>query len=69
MADLHDRSGNYCHTPLGASSFSFSIANVLKMTTMVNKLALLVHSVSSSHHSEIIYRGYYKLFHSIWLMC
>ena len=68
---MADRSRDYCHATLGVSFFSFFIQNVLEITTMVNKIACcyVVHSVSSGHCSEIMYRGYYKLRHSIWLMC
>ena len=38
-ADVHDRSHDYCHAPLGVSSFSFSMQNVLEMTTNVDKIA------------------------------
>ena len=39
MADLHEASCDYCHAPLGVSSFSFSIQNVWEMTTVVDKIA------------------------------
>ena len=32
-------SRDYCHAPLGVSSFSFSIQNVWEMTTVVDKIA------------------------------
>ena len=32
-------SRDYCHAPLGVSSFSFSLLNVWEMTTMVDKIA------------------------------
>ena len=32
-------SRDYCHAPLGVSSFSFSIQNVWEMTTVVYKIA------------------------------
>ena len=32
-------SRDYCHAPLGVSSFSFSVQNVWEMTTMVYKIA------------------------------
>ena len=32
-------SHDYCHTPLGVSSFSFCMQNVLEMTTVVCKIA------------------------------
>ena len=57
MPNLHDRSCDYCHAPLGVS---FPIQNVSEMTTMVDRIACIyvVHSVSTSHRSEIIYHGY-----------
>ena len=57
MPNLHDRSCDYCHAPQGVS---FPIQNVSEMTTMVDRIACIyvVHSVSTSHRSEIIYHGY-----------
>ena len=67
------RSRDYCHAPLGVSSFSFSIQNVWEMTTVVYKIAchsctacppVLRLSIADSISSATVYSQCVKALHT-----
>ena len=66
---------DYCHAPLGVSSFSFAIWNVLQMTTVVDKIAcrsctacppliVLTLFIADTISSATICRQYVKILHT-----